>query len=252
MAQVTDSGKVDWGSCKGDLRAAALGDGVTLFGVADLRPARSFLVGQGGEFLGRFPRAVSLGAPVPRAAVEALADPENRGAAATYHFLIYEVINRRLNAAALAVAAELERAGAAAYLVPASQLVDKEHLAGLVSQKLAANLSGLGFIGKSCLLVTPQHGARVRFATVLTDADLPADSPLAGRCGDCQACVDACPPRAFSGVEFRPEDPREVRFQADLCDRYMQFREKAFGSKVCGRCVLACDGSHGEWPGSRV
>ncbi|MDA8219779.1 MAG: hypothetical protein M0Z94_19445 [Dehalococcoidales bacterium] len=92
----------------------------------------------------------------------------------------------------------------------------------------------------------------MRFATVLTDADLPVDLPVAGRRGDCNACLEACPPRAFTGVEFRPEDAREVRFQADLCDRYMQYREKAVGYKVCGRCVLACDGSHGEWQGNEA
>jgi epoxyqueuosine reductase len=203
---------------KEQLRGLALGDGVTLFGVADLRPAMDFIVGQGGPFLARFPRAVSLGAPLPVAEVEVLVDLENRGAALTYHYLIYEIVNRQLNAKALAVAAGLQAAGAAAYVVPASQLLDKENLAGLISQKLP------------------------RYATVLTDADLPTDAPGVGRCGGCRECVDACPPRAFTNVEFRPEDPREVRFKADLCDRYMQYREKTIGAKVCGQCVVACTG----------
>lgn len=231
-----------WGDLKEQLRGLALGGGVELFGVADLRPAQDFVVQQGGAFLARFPRAISLGAPVPKAAVEELADRDNRGAALTYHYLIYEIVNRQLNAKALAVAARLQAAGAAAYVVPASQLLDKEHLAGLISQKLPAHLAGHGFIGKSCLLVTPRYGARVRFATVLTSADLPADAPGEGTCGACRDCVDACPPHAFTGVEFRPEDPREVRFKAELCDRYMQYRENTVGAKVCGQCVLACAG----------
>jgi epoxyqueuosine reductase QueG len=83
----------------------------------------------------------------------------------------------------------------------------------------------------------------VRFATVLTDAPLPADDPLERRCGDCNACVEACPVHAFTGVEFDPGDPREVRFRADVCERYMLHREKTTGKRVCGQCVRACDGS---------
>jgi epoxyqueuosine reductase len=232
----------DWGDIKEQLCRLALGDGVELFGVADLAPAMDFVVQQGGPFLARFPRAVSLGAPLPKAQVEELADLANRGPALTYHYLIYEIVNRQLNAKALAVAAGLQAAGAAAYVVPASQMLDKERLAGLISQKLPAHLAGHGFIGKSCLVVNPKYGGRVRYATVLTDADLPADAPGEGSCGACRACVDACPPHAFTNVEFRPEDPREVRFKADLCDRYMQYREKTIGAKVCGQCVLACTG----------
>ncbi|MHB1130915.1 MAG: epoxyqueuosine reductase [Chloroflexota bacterium] len=232
----------DWGDLKEELRCLALGDGVTLFGVADLGAAREFVVRQGGAYLERFPRAVSICAPVPRGVVEGLADADDRGAAATYHYLIYEIVNRRLNAAALAVAARLEVAGAAAFVVPASQLLDKENLAGLVSHKLPAHLAGLGFIGRSCLFVTPRYGARVRLATVLTDAPLPADQPSTADCGDCQACVAACPPHAIAGVAFRSEDAREVRLKAAVCDRYMQHREQVTGYKVCGRCVLACAG----------
>lgn len=227
---------------KDELRARALSDGVELFGVADLRPAHDFIVQQGGGFLARFPRAVSLGMPLARAMVEPLADRTNDAAALTYHYYIYEVVNRQLNATALAVANRLQRAGRAAYVVPASQMLSKEKLAGVFSQKLAAHLAGLGYIGKSCMVVAPGYGARVRYVTVLTDAELPADKPAEGSCGKCVACVEACPPRAFAGVEFLADEPREVRFRADLCNLYMAHREKTIGCRVCGQCVVACDG----------
>lgn len=245
MAEMADWDQHIGGDCgllKDELRARALQDGAELFGVADLRPARDFIVQQGGEFLARFPRAVSLGMPLARAMVEPLADRTNDVAALTYHYYIYEVVNRQLNATALAVANRLQLAGHAAYVVPASHILSKEKLAGLFSQKLAAHLAGLGFIGKSCMVVTPVYGARVRYVTVLTDAELPADKPAEGSCGKCVACVEACPPRAFTGTEFLPEDPREVRFRADLCNLYMAHREKTIGSRVCGRCVLVCNG----------
>jgi hypothetical protein len=61
------------------------------------------------------------------------------------------------------------------------------------AHKLAAHLAGLGWIGKSCLLLTEQFGPRVRFVSVLTDAPLEAGSPLDKPCGKCQVCIDACP-----------------------------------------------------------
>ena len=39
--------------------------GADAFGVADLTPARAFIVAQGGEFLARFSRAVSVGVRLP-------------------------------------------------------------------------------------------------------------------------------------------------------------------------------------------
>lgn len=39
--------------------------GADAFGVADLTPARDFIVAQGGEFLGRFPWALSVGVRLP-------------------------------------------------------------------------------------------------------------------------------------------------------------------------------------------
>ncbi|MHB1413874.1 MAG: 4Fe-4S binding protein [Chloroflexota bacterium] len=228
------------GALKDELRALAGQNGVDLFGVADLTPAADFMVRQGGTFLARFPRAISIGLPVTRGMVEPLQDHANGLVATHYHYYIYEIVNRQLNAVALMLANRLEAAGHAALVVPASVVADKEKLVGMFSQKLAAHLAGLGFIGKNCLLVTPQYGGRVRLATILTDADLSDDAPGEGSCGECRACVDACPPRAFTGVEFRPEDPREVRFRAELCDRYMGYREKTVGKRVCGLCVLAC------------
>jgi len=227
---------------RGSLRAQAMQSGAEFFGVADLRPAMDFVVAQGGEFLRRFPLALSIGVPVARGMVEPLADRANDAAARTYHYFIYEVVNRRLNAIALDLANALESQGHAAYVVPASVALDRGRLMGLFSHKLAAHLAGHGFIGKSCLVVTPRFGGRVRWATVLTDAPLPADEPAEGECGACNACVEACPVHAFTGVEFRPEDPREVRFRAEQCEGYLAHREKTIGARVCGQCVAACKG----------
>lgn len=218
-------------------------EGADLFGVADLTPARAFIEEQGGPLLASFPRAVSVGMRLSPAMVEQVADRTGIGAARTYRFYVYEAINPNLDRITTLVTRRLVREGYRAFMVPASDTVDRDRLRGVFSHKLAAHLAGLGFIGKSCLLVTDQYGAQVRFGTVLTDAPLPQGTPKDGECGACNRCVEVCPTRAFAGVEFRPEDPRSVRFKAELCDRFLAHRLEKVGAKACGLCILACDGT---------
>jgi epoxyqueuosine reductase QueG len=86
----------------------------------------------------------------------------------------------------------------------------------------------------------PEHGPRVRLATVLTHAALEAGTPLSDRCGDCRECVEVCPVRAFTGVRFDPSEPSDVRFRAHLCKDYSQRRERFLGEGLCGLCVYIC------------
>jgi epoxyqueuosine reductase QueG len=100
----------------------------------------------------------------------------------------------------------------------------------------------LGWIGKSCLLITPDMGPRVRWATVLTDAPLiKTGEPMPEHCGDCKECVDICPVHAFTGQPFRENQPREIRYDASKCDRYFaMMREKDAELAVCGLCLYVC------------
>ena len=152
----------------------------------------------------------------------------------------YDVLNTRLDQITARLYSALQREGSRAFPIRASQMVDRERLLGRFSHKLAAHLAGLGWIGKSCLLVTPQVGPRVRWATVLTDAPLEAGQPMAERCGSCSACVDACPARAFTGRAFREDEPREMRFDAHACHAYQRQDEERRGTILCGMCVYAC------------
>ena len=236
-----------------DLRRIATDGGADLFGVADLTPVRAFIEEQGGPFIAAFPRAVSVAMRLSPAMVEQVVDHKNAAPIRSYRHYVYEVVNPDLDQISGALTRRLVQAGYRAYLVSASQTVDKERLCGVFSHKLAAHLAGLGHIGKACLLVTERYGARVRFGTVLTDAPLPITNSLTEEerarartgCGDCNRCVEICPVHAYAGVEFRPEDPRDVRFRAHVCDRYLEHREKTLGARACALCVIACDGS--QW-----
>lgn len=215
--------------------------GVDFWGVADLLIAHEAILEQGGPAVAAFPRAVSVGVALLDPLVDALPRRAERAVALSYRHHAYNLVNQRLDHITSRLGGLLQREGHSAMPVPASQTVDEQRLIGVFSNKMAAHLAGLGWIGKSCLLITPEVGPRVRWATVLTDAPLtPTGGPSDERCGACQQCVDVCPPQAFTGQPFRLGEPREMRFAAHKCDRYFDELEERTGLSVCGMCLYVC------------
>ena len=230
------------------IRSLAHTLGVDYFGVADLSSAHDFILAQGGGRVAKYPRAVTIGMRLQDSLVDLLPDDDKAGAI-LYKHNSYDVVNLALDQIALRVAHTLQQAGFDAFPIPASKRTDDEHISGIFSQKLAAHLAGLGWIGKSCLLITPEHGPRVRWVTVLTNAPLrPTGFPMEQLCGKCTACVDICPQHAFTGRPFHCNEPREARYDAAACDRYFKELEKTRGVAVCGLCLYICP--HGRKSGS--
>lgn len=73
----------------------------------------------------------------------------------------------------------------------------------MVHLRIAAFLAGLGEIGYSKIMLTPQFGPRQRFGIIITEAELEPDSIYDGPqlCNRCMACVDNCPADAISRTE---------------------------------------------------
>lgn len=175
------------------------------------------------------------------AIIDQLPQRADRAVSMSYRHHCYDIVNQRLDHVTSRLSGVLQRDGYSALPVPASQTVDVERLRAIFSNKMAAHLAGLGWIGKSCLLITPEVGPRARWATVLTDAPLTVTGePMQERCGDCQECVDMCPPGAFTGHPFHAEEPREKRFAAHKCKQYFDQLEQSSGLKVCGLCLYVC------------
>jgi epoxyqueuosine reductase QueG len=220
--------------------------GIDFYGVSDLAPAREAILAQGGPVTASYPRAVSAGIRLLDTIVDQLPNASERAVAINYRHHGYDLVNQRLDLFISRVSGLIQRGGHKALPVPASRRVDNERICGLFSHKLAAHQAGLGWIGKNCLLITPEAGPRVRWASVLTDAPLQVTGkPMDERCGTCSQCVEICPVKAFTGMAFIESDTREKRFDAAKCDRYFEAkRKKDAETAVCGLCLYICP--HGK------
>ncbi len=110
--------------------------------------------------------------------------------------------------------------------------------------KTVATRAGIGWIGKSALLVTPQFGSMVRLSTILTNAPLVTAVPInQSKCGGCMVCTDACPAGAVSGKEWEVDLHRDEFFDAVKCRKTARERAKqGFGGEItiCGKCIEVC------------
>ena len=152
------------------------------------------------------------------------------------YFHHYRQVNFLLDRTGLEVATIIQEHGFRSLAVPATQSLSRNPMRGLLSHKILAWAAGLGWIGRNNLLVTPQFGARVRLASVLTDAPLESGRPAEGGCGECRACVEACPAGAIGSSA--------KDFDLPACEEMLgKFAGIPFvGQHICGVCVKACRG----------
>jgi epoxyqueuosine reductase QueG len=111
----------------------------------------------------------------------------------------------------------------------------------MVTHKMAATSAGIGWIGKSGLLISPEYGPRLSLATVLTDAPLEPDTPFAASlCGECSMCVEHCPSEALHGEEWSRERPFPILVDTARCRGHKTTRRISAGKPNCGLCITIC------------
>jgi len=71
--------------------------------------------------------------------------------------------------------------------------------------RAAAVRAGVGWPGKSTMVLAPRHGPWMLLGTVVTDASIPVSRPMERDCGTCSACIPACPTGALGewGLDAR-------------------------------------------------
>lgn len=203
--------------------------GIDIFGTSDVSEAIP-------EKFKNTPYAITLGLRLSDAVMDGVT-----GGPTKNYFHHYRTANAFLDMCALRCAIELQRKGYLAVAIPASQTTNDIGIAGDFQHKTAANLAGLGFIGKNALFITNDFGPRVRFATVLTDMKLESAGIKQPECGSCNACVKACPCGAIMGRLWTKGIEREELVDAALCSKYMKEKYEMIGrGAVCGICVAVC------------
>jgi len=218
-----------------ELQRLIISQGADLCGFADLTKETEQLRLEYGEAWKDYPYAISFAINFPHAVVDQLLD------APTLTYLAwYDKINDKLNEIALLTTNWLEARGYAAFPIPASQRAGEDKLAAIFSHRAAARLAGLGWIGKSGNLNTPDRGPRQRLATILTDAHLVTGEPIEKDCGNCTACRDICPAQAILGVNWSENQDLKERLNPEACDRYLNEMRHTLGKRICGLCLAVC------------
>ena len=113
---------------------------------------------------------------------------------------------------------------------------------GPVLERDHAAEAGIGWHGKSTMLIDPKLGTWFFLAEVLTTLELPPDPPQQDRCGTCERCMTACPTGAITSPH---------RLDARRCISYLTIELKTsiplefrplIGDRIfgCDACLDAC------------
>jgi epoxyqueuosine reductase len=113
---------------------------------------------------------------------------------------------------------------------------------GPVLEKPLAELAGLGWQGKSTILLNQEHGTWLFLGVIISTLELPGAEPVKDRCGSCTACIAACPTAAITAP---------YQLDARKCIAYLtiehdgpiplEFR-RAIGDRLfgCDECLDVC------------
>lgn len=221
-----------------ELKEFCLSSGADLVGVADLSLLKERFHTNPPGLLDDYSRGISIGVALDSEVVEGISG----GPTAAYadH---YRKVNRALDELSKQVSGYIEEKGYHTLTVPASDVMDEEQWRGAVSHRAVGRLAGLGWVGKSLMLVNPLYGPRIRLATVLTNMSLISDNPLENRCGTCRLCTEACVAEAVKNTGTSTY--YEYRFEAvdmDKCVAVLKEFEarQEIGALICGVCVKVC------------
>ncbi len=216
------------------LKARASELGADLFGVTKTSRLNQYLDNEIMIQAESLPFTVSIAVRLHRQVLESLKDGPN--VLYKHH---YKTANAKLDDIIFQMGNYIQDKGYECLPIPASVYTNWDQQTAHLSQRHAAIEAGIGFQGLSGLIVHPEYGSAIRLASLLTNMPMHSDSPLQIDCGNCRACVAACPVDAISALG-------PGYFDGRAC--YDRLKEHAarrgMGVYICGLCIKACKGPH--------
>jgi epoxyqueuosine reductase len=214
------------------IRTVLKEQGADLVGFADITDLLA-------EMTGGLNAAVSIGVRLdPSIVSEIFNGPTQR------YYQEYQMVNELIGKLCRQIADLLTCSGGQAKAIEATTAnFDTRTLSMPVQHKTIATRAGLGWIGKSALLVTEEYGSAVRLGSVLTDAEFETGEPInTSLCGDCHKCVDQCPADAITGSNWSVGTPRESIYDAFACRQTAMnlSMQQDINSTICGICINVC------------
>ncbi|MBA4373918.1 MAG: epoxyqueuosine reductase [Thermodesulfovibrio sp.] len=221
-----------------ELKAFCKSSGADLAGIADLAPFQKGWPTLPEDLLLPYSRAVSIAVRLEDDILNTIISHPTIEYAEHYR-----AVNAELDRLAAEAVAWIAGRGFRAEAVPASKIMDTENLLGAVSHKALARMAGIGWQGKSLLIISPEFGPRIRLATVLTDMPLPPDGPIENRCRACSACINDCPVSAIrhttAGTAYGSREEALV-FSRCAERTHANSLRPGIQARICGVCVKAC------------
>jgi epoxyqueuosine reductase len=136
-----------------------------------------------------------------------------------------------LEKVALEMLTYLEEKGCSALIIHPEDEFEPINRKGLLSLKMLAKEAGLGWLGRSLLIVSPDYGPIHRLIAVVTEIELQSDRSIPNQCGDCSLCIEKCPNGALTYVSF-DDRPRQREDVLNI--------DKCLGDLGCKLCLEVC------------
>lgn len=167
--------------------------------------------------------------------------PSTSGTPSPAYYEEYKKLNTILKEVSFFLEEQIQNHGFTAYSLARNQ--QNEDCRTLLPFKTLATRAGLGWIGKSSLLVTKKYGSAIRLNGVITDMPFSTAKPINhSYCGTCTECVDRCPAHAITGNNWNLDSDRNDLVDPFACKNKVIERGRNLGITVgsCGICIAAC------------
>lgn len=204
-------------------------NGAVLVGFGDMREIEAC----------KYQTGIWVAIPIPVDIIEEIQDGPTKAYGEMYH-----IMNKKLDEIVTKGVEFLEGKGYQAYAQTSRVVKRGEGDRTKIPHKTVATRAGMGWIGKSCLLVTPEYGSGIRMSTILTDAPLECNEPInESKCGTCNRCVEACPAQALKDTLWNKDIDRDEIVNHEMCAKKAKeqmLKNAGIEMDICGKCFVVC------------